>query len=150
MGVCERCGKLGHTQVRCDRDAFASSPGCFACGGDHQKANCPHVALACETCGKTGHIAAMCHSSGEGKGYGKGCFACGGNHQKADCPNRFKVCDICGKVGHLKFMCEAAPALGKGKASGKTAIRLVSAYSAGKGSTAQGCFACGGNDQKAQ
>lgn len=132
--TCDLCGRVGHLKWKCEskgkgfgKGAFAkggATQGCFACGGDHQKAQCPNLGKTCDNCGKVGHLKFMCEAFGKGvagKG-GKGsmtCFACGGNHQKAQCPNLWKTCDLCGKVGHMKAMCE----LGKGsKGSGSGGI----------------------------
>jgi len=193
--TCDICGKVGHLKFKCESPAVkgkgvgkagislvaaysggggkdfgkgSAGKGCFACGGNHQKLQCPNLGKVCDICGKTGHLKAMCESApapfsaqapfgkGAGKGEGKsdGCFACGGNHQKAQCPNLGKSCDLCGKVGHLKWTCESA---GKGPsvkgvpapfaAHGKGAPFASQAFGKGSG---KGCFACGGDHQKAQ
>jgi hypothetical protein len=65
-----------------------ASRGCFICGGDHLKKNCPKLGqdMKCFNCGKMGHMAMACNSSkANGKpSSGNG----GGNRQKMRSPSQ--------------------------------------------------------------
>mmetsp|Transcript_56024 Transcript_56024/g.156090 ORF Transcript_56024/g.156090 Transcript_56024/m.156090 type:complete len:378 (-) Transcript_56024:142-1275(-) len=171
--TCDLCGKVGHLKAMCEspvRSVVAApvpkgfGKGCFACGGDHQKNDCPNLHKTCDLCGKVGHLKSRCNSAAASMnptpivltpGFStnhmtsQGCFACGGNHQKAQCPHLGKTCDLCGKVGHLKAMCQSAGGVVVGSKGASVAMHVVAPV-AGGSAGGKGCFACGGDHQKAQ
>jgi phage FluMu protein Com len=58
--------------------------GCFGCGGDHYKINCPYKNIPCSSCGVLGHVPGKCKKERD-----TSCWTCGlEGHNAIDCPTQ--------------------------------------------------------------